>query len=108
MLLEKKLKFFSIIDNMRNSTKLQMEGEEAQKLAEKLRESEKQNEELREKVRRLEKKELEEELKATQKLLKKQKKIHEADLYVLSNLQMVGIGWSNERNSSKLRRIICI
>jgi predicted RNase H-like nuclease (RuvC/YqgF family) len=90
MLLEKKLKFFTIIDNMRNSTKIPVDEKEIKKIEEKLKESQQENKFLKDKIQEMENSsEFEEKLKKVRKELKKEKKMHEADLYVLSDLQKV-------------------
>lgn len=89
MLLEKKLKFTNILENMRHSTKGPAEADEAAQLQQSLEALRKENREL---TLRLEApRESEQlELKAARKELKKLKKLHEADLNVLANLQSVG------------------
>lgn len=93
MLLEKKLKFFTIIDNMSNSTKIQG-GEDLQKIQSQMEDYKKENALLKTRIKEMEKSSSpKEELAKLEKKLKKQAKLHEADLYVLSDLQKV-IKWS--------------
>lgn len=88
MMLEKKLKFKDILGDMRGSS--QMQDEELLHLKKRVLDLQRENGELR---RRRgfhgETVKLEEQLKTVHKELRNEKKMHEADLTVLSNLQTV-------------------
>jgi hypothetical protein len=88
MILEKKLKFKSIIGDMRSSTKNQEE--EIFYLKKQILELQKENRKLKQSSSfGLNNGDINEELKTVQKMLKNEKKMHEADIAVLSNLQSV-------------------
>lgn len=92
MLLEKKLKFHSILENMRNSTKIQIETDEIQILRKKAEDYQKENQSLKIQIKQIENsQETDKELKTLKKQLKNQNKLHEADLNVLASLQNVSI-----------------
>ena len=97
LMLEKRLKFTECLNNMRNSSKL--EEDEMLKIKKQLLELQKENNQLRDQRRKkqtpiinTEKLELaskNEEIKTLQKMLKDERKIHKADIIVLTNLQTV-------------------
>jgi hypothetical protein len=88
MILEKKLKFENIIGNMRSSTKLQEE--ELFSLKKQILDLQRENQELKKRSNyQINNSHLDEELKTIRKMLKNEKKMHDADIAVLSNLQSV-------------------
>jgi Fic family protein len=89
MMLEKKLKFKNILNDMRSST--QINEEEILEMKRRILELERENRRLKQESGvNVKKFGMDEELKTVRKMLKNEKKMHEADLAVLSNLQSVG------------------
>lgn len=87
-MLEKKLKFNNILSSMRSST--QINEEEIFQMKRKILDLERENARLRKGgAYRVNTSGLDEEIKTIKKILKNEKKMHEADLAVLSNLQTV-------------------
>ena len=98
-MLEKRLKFKDILGDMRNST--QVQEEDILNMKKHILALQKENQELKKKktlqtnVTRIE-----EEIKTIQKMLKNERKMHEADLAVLTNLQSVR-PLTNQRTSRR-------
>ena len=88
LMLEKKLKFKNIIGDMRNSTKIQEE--ELLNLKKQVLDLQRENQDLKKRSHfQYSNTDLNEELKMVRKRLKNEKKMHDADIEVLSNLQSV-------------------
>ena len=107
MLLEKKLKFQSIMENMRNSTNIRDPADEVETLRREAERHQKENQALKSRIEKMGDSEgMAKELKSARKQLKKERKMHEADLNVLSSLQSVGSGGVTRRSTRSCKRSI--
>ena len=98
-MLEKRLKFKDILGDMRNST--QVQEEDILNMKKHILALQKENQELKKKkTLQTNVTGIEEEIKTIQKMLKNERKMHEADLAVLTNLQSVR-PLTNQRTSRR-------